>query len=445
MAILDRIRNLFKAQMSPEDPRTNLSLWYNELTGTGEDMAFLPQINETTARTVSAVYRGVSLLSGVVAALPLNVVHRPSNAVSRIAPEHRVAPLLGFAPDPKQSMTAYTFKALVIQSRIYGGNFFARILYDNAARVTGLRYYPYQSVRVVPTMQPPYTRHYVLSEPDGTVSDPVPDDEMIHIMSEANNGLIGESLIFSAAKSTIQMQLFLQTQAKAVHTNAIKAGGVVKLPPGITKQQKERYEQFFKLAYQGSQNVGNLLWLDSGAEFQQLSPSLSLVDLNTIEFLRYGVNDVARFLGIPSHLLNEQSQSSAWGTGIESIGRSFLLYTLEPSLQAIEAELKLKLFGTSDFYPQFDRSLLLATDAKTDAEIESTKIQSGVWLINERRKDDNLPKVEGGDQALVNSTMQPLTAVISKAEQPSDNPPPEPPPTEPVQTRASPRKRVPKG
>jgi HK97 family phage portal protein len=421
MSVLDRIRGLFRAQ-SPEDPRTNLSQWYSEITGTGADMANLPLINEQTSRTVSALYRGVALLSGIIAALPLNVVYRPANGISRLAPEHRLASLLSFAPNPAESMTAYSWKALIMQSRIYGGNFFSRILYDGAARIIGLRYYPYTQVRVIYDYSPPYTRHYVFTELDGTVSDPIPDDEVVHILSEVHNGRIGESLIFGAAKSTLQMQLFLQTQTQNVHNNAIKAGGVVKLPAGITVDQKKRYEQFFKLAYQGSANVGNLLWLDAGADFTQLTPSLSLVDLQTIEFLRYGVNDIGRFLGIPSHLLNEQSQTSSFGTGLEQISRSFLLYTLEPHLVAIETELRFKMFGNSDYYPQFDRSLLLATDAKSQAEIETLRVNSGISTINEIRKGDNLPPVKGGDESIVNGTMQPLSQALE---------PPAPPPTAP--------------
>lgn len=437
MSLLDRIRNVFRAQMSPENPSTNLSQWYSEITGTGVDIANLPAINEQTARTVSALYRGVALLSGIIAALPLNVIYRPNNGISRLAPEHRLSPLLSFAPDPAESMTSYTWKSLIMQSRIYGGNFYSRILYDGAARIIGLRYYSYTAVRVVYDYSPPYTRRYVFTEADGQTSDPIPDDEVIHILGEVHNGRIGESLIFGAARPTLQMQLFLQTQTQNVHSNAVKAGGVIKLPPGITADQKKRYEQFFKLAYQGSANVGNLLWLDAGADFTQLTPSLSLVDLQTIEFLRYGVADVARFLGIPSHLLNEQSQTSSFGTGLEQISRSFLLYTLEPHLVAIETELRFKMFGNnSDYYPQFDRSLLLATDAKSQAEIEALRVNTGVSTINEIRKGDNLPPVNGGDESIVNGTMQPLSQALEPPQAPPPAPTPSEPPSPPAKTRA---------
>jgi HK97 family phage portal protein len=419
--IFQSIRNLLgiRAQ-SPEDPRINLSQWYSELTGTGDgDLVPLPMVTENTARSVSAVYRGVSLLAGAIASLPLQVVHKPNDGIARIAPEHRISSLLNYAPHPQQSMTAYTFKHLIMQSRVFGGNFFARIMYDGAARIIGLRYYHYYRVRVVPLLEPPYTRHYVFTEADGTTSPPIPDDEVIHIMSDANDGLVGESLIYTHAKPAIQQMLFLQQQARNVHANAVKASGVVKLPQGITPDQKKRYEQFFKMAYAGSANVGNLLWLDAGADFTQLTPSLSLVDLDTIEFMQFQVNDIARFLGVPSFLLNETSTMTVWGSGIEQIGRAFLTYTLEPHLRAIEEELRFKLLGNGDYYVQFDRTPLLAMDAQTQAQVESTKINSGVWLINERRTAANLPPVENGDQPLVNSTMVPLSTAAAKTALPA--------------------------
>src|SRR5689334_4457533 len=112
MAILETLRDLFRPKASsPEDPRVNLSTWYSEITGTGDgDLVPLPLVSENTARSVSAIYRGVSLLSGAVASLPLQVIHKPSNGIARVANEHRLSPLLNFAPHPAQSMTAYTFK-----------------------------------------------------------------------------------------------------------------------------------------------------------------------------------------------------------------------------------------------------------------------------------------------------------------------------------------------
>jgi hypothetical protein len=49
----------------------------------------------------------------------LQVIHKPNNGITRVANEHRISPLLNFAPHPQQSMTAYTFKHLVMQPPLH--------------------------------------------------------------------------------------------------------------------------------------------------------------------------------------------------------------------------------------------------------------------------------------------------------------------------------------
>src|ERR1019366_2823762 len=103
------------------------------------------------------------------------------------------------------------------------------------------------------------------------------------------------------------------------------------------------------------------------------------------------------------HLLNETTGTTSWGTGLSEQTLAFLIYTIDPDLGRIEAELNYKLFYGTNFYVEFDRDALLAMDPVKAADVAGKEISTGVLLINERRRHKNRPPVENGDQPLINS------------------------------------------
>jgi hypothetical protein len=91
--------------------------------------------------------------------------------------------------------------------------------------------------------------------------------------------------------------------------------------------------------------------------------------------------------------LNETDKSTSWGTGLSEQTLAFLIYTLDPDLGRIEAELNYKLFYGIDFYVEFDRDALMAMDPLKAAQVAQAEIATGTLLINERRRHKNRPPV----------------------------------------------------
>jgi len=71
--------------------------------------------------------------------------------------------------------------------------------------------------------------------------------------------------------------------------------------------------------------------------------------------------------------------------------------------------------------------------AKGRAEVAEIKIRSGQWTINEARQADGKPDVEGGDEALILSTLTPLSRVF---EIPDPVIPPDPDPTSRIERKS---------
>lgn len=401
---------------SPENPSTPLSnpdAWL--LDWAGVDAGYVgPPVNERTAMAVSAVFRCVALISGMIAGLPLNVYRDDDRGGREVAKKHRLYPLLHEAPYPGRPMTSFVWRELWGLNTCLWGNHYSIIRYDNAARVIGFEALPPWNVSVLRNAG---RNLYRCTREDGS-TEYVDQDDMLHIPGVGFNGIVGESRIRAFAKRSIGVAATLQEQVGRVHENAARPSGMVTVAPGTTPDGVRRVEAWFAQNHTGRHNAGRPFVSDNGTTYTpfQMTPE----DLNTIQFLKYSNADIARFFGVPAHMIGESADATSWGSGIAQLTLGFLMYTLEPDLQRIEHELRLKLFQGTDYYPAFDRDALLAMDPAAMATVMQTRINSALITPNEGRRALRLADQPGGDTLLVNSTMVPLMRAT--------NPPPAPAP-----------------
>lgn len=77
-----------------------------------------------------------------------------------------------------------------------------------------------------------------------------------------------------------------------------------------------------------------------------------------------------------------------------------------------------KLLDGSDYYVEFQRGALLEMDPAKSAEVAQKEISFGGLTVNEYRRMQNRPPVEGGDTPLVNSTNVPLAQQLAAPQLP---------------------------
>ncbi len=107
---------------------------------------------------------------------------------------------------------------------------------------------------------------------------------------------------------------------------------------------------------------------------------------------------------VPGFMINESTGATSWGSGIESIGRAFVQYTLQPWLRKIEQELNRKLFprDTGKFV-EFYRDALTEGDLAAQGTyfriaLGGPGAGDGHMSINEVRRIKRLAPVPGGDE-----------------------------------------------
>jgi HK97 family phage portal protein len=397
------------APSSLENPSTDLT--YALTAGFGDNFVPTGQVvNEKTAIRSTTVYRCVSLISGLIASIPMSVYERTPDG-RRTATEHRIYPLLHDVPN--DLMGSFTWRELIGVDLLLGGNHYSLIERDNANRVVG--FLPLVRAAVTPYRAGGETR-YALRTDQGDV--PIRAEDILHVPGLGFDGLMGLSPIGMVGKSPVGLDLTLSEYQARVHANGATPSGLLSVNQKISPEGFKRLRAQFDRDHTGVMNAGKPIIADEGTSWatMQMSPQ----DAQTLDTRRFQVTDICRLFGVPPHMVGEQDRSTTWGSGLEQQSLGFLRYTLEPWLKRIEDELYRKLFfnarapGSSNFYAEFDRDALLAMDSAAQAAAFSSGIQNGYFKPSEVRKWKNLPPAEGADQLFVNSTLVPISMAGTK-------------------------------
>lgn len=399
MPVHERIDPTIRAA-TLENPSTTLanpSAWLSEAFGAAPSFAG-PSVSETSAMRSTAVFRCVSLKSGVIASLPLQVFKRTENG-REAAINHRLYPLL--QGEPNDLMSAFIWKEFIVSNIMLAGNHLSIIEYDKAARVVGLLPVPWQMVQV---SRKGGRNVYKVSFADGGV-ETFDQSDVVHVPGIGFDGVKGISPIQWAGRQPIGTAFALEEFVGRMHANSARPSGMLELPAGMKDEAVRRLRRELTELYDGVHNSGKTFLADSGSKWTPIQ--LSLADSQTLESRRFQVADIARLFGVPPHMIGETDKTSSWGTGVEQQTIGFQIYNLEPELSRIEGELNRKLF-TWPYYCEFNREALAAMDAKTLSELYASGIQNAQFTPNEVRRKRNLPDMAGGDELYIQGATVPL-------------------------------------
>lgn len=166
-----------------------------------------------------------------------------------------------------------------------------------------------------------------------------------------------------------------------------------------TKELKKTQEKFDKLY---SSN-GRTFTVPAGFNISSLN--LSLADAQFEQLRKLSRREIACCFGLSPAQINDLSDSNNNNMEMQSLG--FLSDTLLIKFQQIEQELDWKYLSSTDrkngFKCRFKQSVMLRTDAKTQADIICKYLQNGAYSINDAKRILGIPLIEGGDSVLVPS------------------------------------------
>ena len=160
------------------------------------------------------------------------------------------------------------------------------------------------------------------------------------------------------------------------------------------------------------------LWPDQTAPYSEFSLGQDQPSVR-----EFAVRDICRFFGVhPSYVFDDTSNNYK---SAEMANVAFLSSTLNPLLRRIEVELHRKLVAPSLCCKrkfEFDRRSLYACDLDSRVKYQTQTIAAGIYTVNDWRRQENQPAVEGGDTVLVSANLKDINDKSFTTTQPNSTP-----------------------
>jgi len=350
-------------------------------------------VNFDTAMQLSAVWACSRLLAETVAALPLTIKDREGSPL-----RSDVADV--FSGKVNRYQTRFEFMETMMLNLVMRGNAYALKQYSGP-RLVGLL--PLMSSQVeTRLLEDGSVVHYYYSDAGVTAYS----SESVWHVKLFGNGIVGLSPL-GYARNTIGIALAGERRISQVFQNGGKPTGVLMIDRTLTDTQRAQVRNEFNELREG--NSDRLMVLEANMKYEKVS--MSPEDIELLDSRRFSIEDLARFFGVPSVLINDTSGSTTWGSGISELVQGFYKLNLRPYLERFESSITHNLLAPaqrSRSLVEFDFDALLRSDRLARADARQKEINSGQITPNEARAEEGRGPLPGGDELYVNSTMIPL-------------------------------------
>jgi HK97 family phage portal protein len=247
------------------------------------------------------------------------------------------------------------------------------------------------------------------------------EEDIIHIKNFTRDGKVGLSTLTYA-----RVAMNIASTGDRETLNRFANGGNVRgiitndtSVRGFGEYQDNELSKTAKSLDEQFRTGARIVSIPGQAKFSPLS--LSSTDMQFLETRKFSVRDICRFFGVhPSFVFDDTSNNYK---SAEMANVAFLSNTLNPLLRRIENELHRKLVPQSLCCKrkfQFDRRGLYACDLDSRIKYQAQTIAAGLYTVNEWRREENKPAVEGGDTVLVSANLKGITE-SSAATAPTSN------------------------
>jgi HK97 family phage portal protein len=373
------------ASYSVADPTLAVMLGY-----TPADGSIL--VSPSTALTLSAVYRAVSLVSGSIASLTLQTIEQD--------PAGPAQPVPSFLDNPGGEMyTPFEWAELGMVSLVLKGEIFLQHIYNGAGAIAWLNPVLPEQVSVFWDAKRPGGKRFEVTIPaaDGRPADVLTLDpsSMTQIMGLTIDGRRGISAI-GAARLSLGTALAGDKAANRQFSNGAMIAGLV-TPDGdedLEEGEAREVKETINRKMLGPENAGDIPVINRRLKFQAWQ--MSATDAQFIESRTFSVDEVGRWFGVPPHLLGLTEKSTSWGQGIAEQNRGLARYTLRPWTSRIEQRLT-RLVANPRRVARFDYTEFVEPSPEDKANLILSQVNGGLITPNEGRARMNLPNVPEGD------------------------------------------------
>jgi HK97 family phage portal protein len=365
---------------------------------------------DSVAMKIAAVYRCVDIVSGTVASLGLNLLHRTQtgngSTYFAVAEDDNLNTLLSLKPNDR--LTAFEFMKNAVCQILLNGNAYIYPIFNANGSVTRLCLIPQNYCT-----HDIYSDLYTINDPYNQVFGTYPGWRIIHLKNiSLDGGYSGVSTITYAA-NTLNIAAEMDTQ----QTEMFKKGSTLKgfisgdssLVAGLGEVPDNQIDTVSEKIATQIAGGANIFSLPGSMKFNQLS--MSSADMQFIEAKQLNILDICRFFGVHPDKIYQLSSTNY--KSAENSQTAFMTDTLQPLLRRIENEMTVKLIPYSvftDYKISFNTDDYYQSDMSARADYYQKMIQAGALTPNEVRIKEGRKPLPGGDTAFISCNVAPINS-----------------------------------
>lgn len=347
----------------------------------------------------STYFKCIKILSESVAKVPLHLKISTDEGDRKLR-NHSLYSLLRYRPN--EYMSSIDFFKCMEATRQHKGDSFALITRNSKGDVTGL--YPITVTKLIIDdvgLCKSSKKNKILVEYEvNNKTYSCLYSDVLHFKGFTFDGITSIS-----NESLVRGLIDTNILSNSYQSDLFKNGLTNKVVVQLTSDEKsdsalKKTQAKFNNLYSSK---GRVITVPAGYKVEPLN--LSLADSQFSELKRLNNIDLGTVFGIPSYMLGYTENYN--NNSLEQSNLSFLSSTLLILLESIEMELNYKLLTTFEqkegLYFEFNQGVLLRTDSKTQAEILTKYVSTGVYSPADARKILGMSYIDGSEDLIVNA------------------------------------------
>lgn len=365
-----------------------------------------PSVGIDGALQISTVWACISLLVENIASLPLvpYLLDRNDNRI--VDKESRIYQVLHDKPNGKQ--TAMAFWMVMLMGLFLRGNAYARKELDSRGETIALWPLSPDQMQVIVNDNDELLYRYQ----DGYAVKTYTQAQIFHIRGMGSN-LVGLSPLDNM-RASLGLSIRSQNHLNKTFGKNARRPGMLMTDRVLNPEQRTAAKARFNDIASG--NERELYLMEGGFKFEPLG--MSPADIQLLETRKFNVQDLARWFGVPSVLVNDTADTTTLGSSVQQIIDGFYKLKLRPMLVLIEQAIEQQVFTPQQrsrrMYAEFNMDALLRSSLADRMDVYAKGAQNGIYKRNECRKWENLAPVDGGEILTAQSNLLPLDKLGSQ-------------------------------
>lgn len=328
-------------------------------------------IDAETARTIPALYAGVSFLSGIISMLPVKLYSEADGRTNPIE-DYRVALL---NDDTGDLLNGMQFKSALVEDYLLNGCGYAYVNW-NGNRIKSIHYVRSEAVCVLKNSDPIFkTATYTVNGRN------IEDFRMIRVLKATRDGVTGSGIVDSC-NAVLKVAYDLLKYEKVLAKSGGNKKGFLKSKTKLTKDAMAEVKAAWAKLWNSPECKAMVL--NDGMDFVEASSTS--VEQQLDERKRDNYREISKLLNLPPSVLD--------GTAPEQVWRQTVTTSIMPIIVALETAYNRALLledEKSKMYFAIDTDELVRGDMKTRFEAYAVAAKEGFMQLDEIRYKENLP------------------------------------------------------